>query len=385
MTPTRWERVQDLFHRVAGLSESEQRTFVECECGGDGELASAVLAMLEQDRRDAALLTHDLPEVAGALLNQSDVPQSFGPYRIQRVLGEGGMGVVYLAEREDVGLLVAVKLLRDALLSPARRARFTSESRTLARLDHPLIARIYDAGALADGTPWFAMEYVDGVPITEYCRARNASISERLRIFRSLCEAVQYAHAHAFIHRDLKPSNVLVKSDGTVKLLDFGIAKQLENRDEPADQTLTGLRPMTLAYASPEQIRGEPLGTQSDVYSLGVMLYELLGGQLPFDVSKMTQSEAERVVLEQDAKPPSTVAPRNSSVSKRAWADLDVLCLTAMHKDSQRRYRSVEALMRDVDHYLRGEPLDARADTLGYRLGKFARRNWRAISITAAA
>jgi len=385
MTPTRWERIQDLFHRAWQLDESEQRAFVESACAGDDTLVTAVLAMLDEDRRDASLLGSELPQVAEALLNDSLVPQSFGPYRIKKVLGEGGMGVVYLAEREDVGLVVAVKLLRDALLSPARRARFTSESRTLARLDHPLIARIHDAGALADGTPWFAMEYVDGVPITEFCRARNATISGRLRIFRSLCEAVQYAHAHAFIHRDLKPSNVLVKSDGTVKLLDFGIAKQLESRDESADQTLTGLRPMTLAYASPEQIRGEPLGTQSDVYSLGVMLYELLAGRLPLDVSRMTQSEAERVLLQQEPEPPSTLAARNSPISKRAWPDLDVLCLTAMHKDLRRRYRSVEALMRDIDHYLRGEPLDARADSLGYRLGKFTRRNWRAISLAAAA
>ena len=384
MNPTRWDRIQDLFHQAAGLDESEQRAYLESACNGDSDLVSAVLAMLDEDRRDASLLDHELPEVAHSLLNNSTVPKSFGPYQIKKVLGEGGMGVVYLAEREDVGLLVAIKLLRDALLSPARRARFTSESRTLARLDHPLIARIHDAGALADGTPWFAMEYVDGVPITEYCRARNASISGRLQIFRSLCEAVQYAHAHAFIHRDLKPSNVLVKSDGTVKLLDFGIAKQLESPEEPANQTLTGLRPMTVAYASPEQIRGEPLGTQSDVYSLGVMLYELLSGQLPFDVSKMTQGEAERVVLQQGAEAPSAVAQRNSLVSKRSWADLDVLCLTAMHKDPKRRYRSVEALVRDIDHYLLGEPLDARPDTLPYRLGKFARRNWRAISITAA-
>jgi eukaryotic-like serine/threonine-protein kinase len=385
MNPTRWNRIQDLFHQAAGLEESEQRAYLESACGGDSHLVSAVVAMLDEDRRDASLLENELPEVAHSLLSNSNVPQSFGPYRIQKVLGEGGMGVVYLAEREDVGLLVAVKLLRDALLSPARKARFTSESRTLARLDHPLIARIHDAGALADGTPWFAMEYVDGVPITEYCRARNASITERLRVFRSLCEAVQYAHAHAFIHRDLKPSNVLVKSDGSIKLLDFGIAKQLEIREEPANRTLTGLRPMTLAYASPEQIRGEPLGTQSDVYSLGVMLYELLTGRLPFDVSKLTQSEAEHVLLQQEAEAPSVAAQRNAPVSKRTWPDLDVLCLTAMHRDPQRRYRSVEAWMRDIDHYVRGEPLDARPDTLGYRLGKFARRNWRAISVTAAA
>src|SRR2546427_1165150 len=189
------------------------------------------------------------------------------------------MGVVYLAEREDLGSIAAIKILRDAWLSPDRRERFASEQRTLAQLNHPAIARLYDADTLADGTPWFVMEYVEGVTLTEYCRAHQCSIEVRLQLFRLVCEAVQYAHQRAVIHRDLKPSNILVKSDGTVRLLDFGIAKQLESLDLPIDQTMTGLRLMTPAYAAPEQICGDRVGINTDVYSLGVILFELLTGQ----------------------------------------------------------------------------------------------------------
>ena len=252
---------------------------------------------------------------------------------------------------------------------------------------HPLIAQIHDADTLADGTPWFAMEYVEGLRISDYCRERDCSLAERMRLFRSVCEAVQYAHSKAIIHCDLKPSNILVKADGTVKLLDFGIARQLETEGDAVNLTRTGRRPMTLAYAAPEQIRGEPLGTQTDVYALGVALYELLAGRPPFDPSNRSQTEAERMVQEQEPPPPSSVAASASrqQAGKAAWSDLDVLTLTAMHKDIGRRYRSVEALIRDLDHYTKGEPLEARPDSVSYRLGKFVRRNRRALTATAAA
>ena len=308
---------------------------------------------------------------------------------------------VYLAERPDLGNLVAIKVLRDAWLSPARRERFASEQRMLAQLTHPSIARIYDADTLADGTPWFVMEYVEGVPLTEYCAGRagedaRASIELRLQLFRSVCEAVQYAHSHALIHRDLKPSNILVKSDGTVRLLDFGIAKQVESLELGAnDATLTGMRLMTPAYASPEQIRGERVGIQSDVYSLGVILYELLAGQRPFDLSNKTPAEAGTAIVEGEPDRPSTVARKavqtsgaglvQVSLPKSSWAELDVLCLTAMHKDVERRYRSVEALIRDIDHYLKREPLEARPDSLRYRAGKFVTRNRRAVTAAVLA
>lgn len=290
------------------------------------------------------------------------------------------MGVVFLAEREDLGNQVAIKFLRDAWLSSARRARFADERRTLVQLNHPSIARLYDADTLPDGTPWFAMEFVDGLPITTYCRTNQSPLAERLRLFREVCEAVRYAHANAVIVRDLKPSNILVKPDGSVRLLDFGIARHLENLDRPADSTRTALRLMTPAYAAPEQILGAPVGVFTDVYSLGVVLYELLTGRLPLDLSNRTPGEAERRIVEQDPAKPSSVAgsPR-FPISKSGWADLDVLCLTAIQKDPARRYRSVEALIRDVDHYLQHEPLEARPDTVRYRFGKFVRRNQRAI------
>lgn len=397
MDSKRWEQIQVLFHDTADLSQPEQQAFLEKACGGDQGLMADVLALLAEDARGASLLDRGLSHVAHHMLDEAVPPglafKEFGPYRIREVLGEGGMGVVYLAERSDLGSLVAIKVLRDAWLSPARRERFASEQRTLAQLNHPSIARLYDADTLGDGTPWFVMEYVEGVPLTDYCSQHECSVEQRLQLFLSVCEAVQYAHQHAVIHRDLKPSNILVKPDGTVRLLDFGIAKQIETLDAAADQTRTALRLMTPAYAAPEQIRGDRVGIHTDVYSLGVVLYELLSGRLPFDLSNKTPGEAETIIVQQDPDKPSAVARRSSrgpgasapvpSASKTAWADLDVLCLTAMHKDPQRRYRSVEALMRDVDHYLKGEPLEACPDTLSYRLGKFVRRNRRAVSAAA--
>ena len=243
------------------------------------------------------------------------------------------MGVVYLVEREDVGGRAALKLLRDAWISPSRRARFLTEQRTLAQLDHPGIAQLHDAGTLTDGTPWFAMEYVEGVALTEHCRAQGSGLAERLRLFRAVCEAVQHAHRHAVIHRDLKPSNILVKADGAVKLLDFGIAKQLETTGPGTDPTRTGLRLMTPAYAAPEQVTGGRLGVATDVYALGVLLFELLSGRLPFELAGLSPHEAARRVLEQDPPRPSSVPGRPVQAGRAAWADLDVLCLTAMQRD----------------------------------------------------
>jgi serine/threonine protein kinase len=294
MDSARWRRIQDLFHRPADLSEDSQGT---------------------------SLLDHDVTQVAHAVLDERDAPAlpaiRFGPYRILEMLGEGGMGVVYLAEREDLGNKVAIKVLRDAWLSPARRERFTSEQRTLAQLNHPSIARLYDADTLDDGTPWFVMEYVEGVPLYQYCRQHECSIAQCLTLLRAVCQAVQYAHQNAVIHRDLKPSNILVKADGTVCLLDFGIAKQLESLDRPTEQTRTGLRLMTPAYASPEQIRGDWVGIQTDVYSLGAVLYELLTGGLPHDLSMATPPAAERILLEHEPERPSVAARRQTTAPGR--------------------------------------------------------------------
>ena len=395
MDSTRWERIQSLFHEAADLPETGRRAFLEIQCADDPTLIGEVLILLEEDARGAALLDGNVGQIANQILDDPDsaaLPfKEFGPYRIQRALGEGGMGIVYLAEREDLGSQVAIKILRDAWLSPARRDRFAIEQRTLAQLNHPSIARLYDADTSPDGTPFFVMEYVPGVPLTDYCVQHACSIEQRLELFRAVCEAVLYAHQHAVIHRDLKPSNIFVKDDGSVRLLDFGISKHLENLGESVEQTMTGLRLMTPAYAAPEQIRGEQVGIQTDVYSLGVILYQLLAGLLPFDLSNRTPAQAEKVLTEQEAEKPSAVAERMACserdarvapASKADWADLDVLCLTAMHKDFRRRYQSTEALIRDIDHYLKGEPLEARADTMRYRVAKFVTRNRRTVVAT---
>ncbi len=387
MNRARWDRVQALFEAALALSEEERAPFVEQEAGADPELIADVLGMLAADQRPDSLLDRGLSAAAEVTVGRLDEAllgrQLFGPYRLIRILGEGGMGVVYLADRADLGSQAAVKILPDAWLSPARRERFLAEQRTLAQLNDPGIARLYDADTLPDGTPWFAMEYVDGLPLTQWCRAHARSVDERLGIFRTVCAAVRHAHRHAVIHRDLKPSNILVRDDGVVKLLDFGIAKQLEAVDLPADQTRTGLRALTPAYAAPEQLRGGQIGVHSDVYSLGVILYELLAGRLPFDVAGLTPGETVALITGREPVRPS-VAARDTAVragelwsglDSGAWADLDVLCLTAMHPEPERRYRSVDALIRDIDNYLEGRPLDARSDTFGYRIGKFVRRH----------
>jgi eukaryotic-like serine/threonine-protein kinase len=398
MDSARWQKIQSLFHQAADLQQAEQEPFLKTACNGDANLIDEVLALLREDAAGNSLLERDVAHVAQEVLSDSNAVappfERFGPYQIKKTLGAGGMGVVYLAEREDLGSLVAIKILRDAWLSPARRERFAFEQRTLAQLNHPYIARLYDADTSPDGTPFFAMEYVEGIPLTAYCAKHLCTIEERLQLFRKVCEAVVYAHQHAVIHRDLKPSNILVKEDGSVRLLDFGIAKQLEALGESVEQTMTGLRLMTPAYASPEQIRGEQVGIQTDVYSLGVILYELLCGQLPFDLSSRTPAQAEKLITELEPPKPSVLARRAtdqadaayeySSISSSLWSDLDVLCLTAMHKDPRRRYASAEALLRDVDHYLKGEPLDARPDSARYRLRKFITRNRRAVTAAAA-
>jgi serine/threonine-protein kinase len=383
--------MQRLFQEALALpDDGTRRAFLAQTCGDDRELAAEVAAMLDEDRSNDSVLDRGVEQVAGSMLESAPPPPGtrIGRYTVKGLLGEGGMGVVCLAEREDLGSIVAIKVLRDAWLSPARRERFQSEQRLLAQLNHLGIARLYDADTLPDGTPWFAMEYVEGLPLTDYCRQHDCSVERRLQLFRQACEAVRFAHAHAVIHRDIKPSNVLVKHDGSVRLLDFGIAKQLDALDGTSGRTRTVLRLMTPAYAAPEQLLGDKVGVQADVYSLGVVLYELLTGRLPFDLTNLSGVEATSLLVGEAPPRPSECEPRpggSAPPSKAAWEDLDVLCLTAMHRDRSRRYSSVEALIRDVDHYLTSEPLEARPDAWTYRTGKFLRRHWQVASVTAAA
>ena len=299
------------------------------------------------------------------------------------------MGVVYLAERTDIGGQVAIKFLRDAWLSPMRRERFAAEQRSLARLNHPAIARIYDSGSLDDGTPWFVMEYADAHPLTEYWKQQQGSIRDCLRLFRDVCRAVEYAHEHAIIHRDLKPSNILVTNAGEIKLLDFGIAKQMTPETGSENRTVAGLRLMTPSYAAPEQMTDGSIGVYTDVYSLGVIFYELLTQRLPFDSDITGVDVAAFWKARSTFEKPSLAAKRlpfglREAISKGEWADLDVLCLTAMRVESGERYRSVTAMIRDVDAFLNGRPLEAHPERVRYLASKFIRRYRRSLAATAA-
>ena len=399
MHQAQWDRTKSLFLAALELPETERRLYLTRTCEGDEATLRQVLALLDADARGRSPLSLPVGEVAHEVLDGS-VPllRQIGRYRVESVLGKGGMGVVYLGVRDDLNAKVAIKVLRDAALSPTRREWFQREERLLAQLNHPSIARLFDADVLADGTPYFVMEYVAGDPLTTYCDRQRCSLGERLRLLRDVCVAVQHAHRHAMIHRDLKPSNILVArpAEGgaaSVKLLDFGIARQLDDLS-PSSRLVTASRLMTPAYAAPEQLRGEQVGVYTDVYALGVILYELLTGALPYDADGRSRGEVEALMLEQPPEKPSLRAERRARASADAarfpspgaamWSELDVLCLTAMHHDPQRRYQTVEALVRDLDHLLKGEPLEARPDALGYRLNKFVRRNRRAVLATAA-
>ncbi len=388
-----WARLQAAFDAIIDAPEHQRDALVQDASHGDADFERELRELLAADAVKLPLLDRSNAEWASALLADAPRPADerpeFGPYRLLRLLGEGGMGVVYLGERVDVQRMVAVKLLRDAWLSPARRARFTTEQRALAQLDHPNIARLFDAGTLANGTPWFVMEYVEGLPLHRYCEANQCTVTQRLQLFRAVCSAVQHAHDQAIIHRDLKPSNILVTTDGTVKLLDFGIAKQLGQEHRDSERTHTGLRMMTPAYAAPEQVRGERVGVFTDVYALGVVMYELLAERLPLDLSSRTPGQADAMILDIEPEPVSRAARAQGAGSAAAlrrseWNDLDVLCKMAMHKDPARRYRSVDALLRDVDHFRAGEPLDAHPDALSYRVSRFVRRRWREAALVAA-
>lgn len=387
MDAARWRRIQEIFHRAVETTGPERAAFLTEACDGDEALRSSVEALIRDDESGHPLLNAGIAPLAhGALDSDAGaarlIDTTIGPYRLVSVLGEGGMGVVYRAERADIAAVAAIKVLRHGWMSPARRDRFTSEQRILAQLDHPAIAKLYDADVLPDGTPWFAMEFIEGQPLTEFCEAHVPTVRGRLELFRIVCEAVQHAHGHLIVHRDLKPSNILVKPGGRLKLLDFGISKQLD-ADGPLEQTATALRLMTPAYAAPEQIRGRPTGVYTDVYALGVVLYELLTRRRPFDLSQRTVHEAEAIIMETAPVRPSLVAGRLQA-SRAAWADLNVICLTAMRKEPERRYATVDALLRDIDRFLAGQPLDARPDSFAYRTTKFARRHWRGV-VTAAA
>ncbi|HZF68140.1 MAG TPA: serine/threonine-protein kinase, partial [Gemmatirosa sp.] len=395
MTPERYRQVQVVFAEAAAHATADRAAALEAACGGDAELRAEVESLLAADADAAPLLGATLSELAAVLTGApADAAPGFegrtiGPYRVVREIGRGGMGTVYLAERADVRMRVALKLVRDPLAAPERVGRFLLERRVLARLDHPHIARLLDAGVTEAGTPWFAMELVDGEPIDRACDTRRLTLPERLALFEKVCEAVQYAHERLVVHRDLKPSNILVAANGDVKLLDFGIAKLLDDADGDDDggtRTQTGVRLLTPSYAAPEQLRGEPVTTATDVYALGVVLYELLAGRRPHE-----RRGARGACAPAPTRPSAVVshgaATRGTTTSRFARqlrGDLDTVVLKALADEPARRYASAQQLLDDLRNYRAGRPVAARPDTRSYRARRFVSRNRGAVGALTA-
>lgn len=374
---TTWKRTKEVLAEALELPPNQREAFVASACGGDPKLIAEVHSLLSaHDRAEAK------DAFSGAFLEtESEAPDPrlgthLGPYRLEARLGHGGMGAVYRAVRDDGQFEqhVAIKIVRmDSSREDLKR--FRAERRILAGLEHPNIAHMIGGDVTDDGLPYLVMELVEGEHLNVYCDRLNLSTSKRLELFRTVCAAVQKAHQNLVVHRDLKPSNILVTSDGTVKLLDFGIAKLTESDDSSQTRlTRTGFRAMTPEYASPEQIRGDTISTSSDVYTLGVLLYELLTGERPYQLGGLSASQIERVVC-QDAP------PRPSSGAKHLSGDLDTIILTAMHKDPARRYSSVETFSEDIRRFLEGLPVVARGDSAAYRLSKFMARNRLGVAI----
>ncbi|QIL19527.1 serine/threonine-protein kinase [Thermomonas sp. HDW16] len=383
MDAERWQRLSPLLDALLELPEQQRNEHLAALRREDAALADELEKLLALEEGDDDFLAEPVVEVP----NGARPGARIGPYRLDRLIGEGGMGQVWLAARAD-GLYerkVALKLLRAGLADPKLRQRFDREREILARFAHPYIARLLDAGIDRDGQPYLALEYVDGEPITSYCQSRQLDIAARLDLFRQICEAVSHAHANLIVHRDLKPSNILVTPAGHVRLLDFGIAKLLDVELLPVEATRTGVRTFTLHYAAPEQIRGEPVTTMTDVYSLGVVLYELLTGSKPYRLKRQTDAEWEEAILAGEPLRPSQAAVRAEDEATRPYSparlarelagDLDNITLKALGKRPEQRYVSAEALSQDLLSYLRGRPVLARGESLGYRTRKYLHRH----------
>ena len=396
MDAERWQRLSPLLDALLELDAETRARSLASLRDEDPQLADDLAGLLALEEEGDDFLSEPLI----APLPGARPDAIIGPYKLDRLLGEGGMGQVWLASRAD-GLYqrrVALKLLRPGLADPNLRLRFTRERQILARLGHPHIARLLDAGISADNQPYLALDYVDGEPITEWCRTRALDVAACVRLFMQVCEAVSHAHANLIVHRDLKPSNILVTPLDEVRLLDFGIAKLLDTAEQAPDNTGTGLRAFTLHYAAPEQIRGEPVTTMTDVYSLGVVLYEVLSGAKPYRLKRQTDAEWEEAILGADPLKPSSTLLRGSdddrpgdpaALRKRARqisGDLDNIVLKALAKRAEQRYPSVEALALDLQRYLDGKPVHARAQSLAYRLRKYgSRHRWALVSAALVA
>ena len=391
MNSERWQKVKSVLEEVLEIAPASRSAFLEKSCNGDKDLRVEVESLLDFETGDADLLEESAFSIALETGAEKFIGKQIGKYKIISELGAGGMGVVFLAERADGEFLqkVALKLIKRGIGSDSILRRFVNERQILASLQHPNIAHLIDGGTTDDNLPYFVMEYVEGETILEFARRKNLSVEQRLDLFREVCAAVQFAHQNLVIHRDLKPSNILVNAGGAPKLLDFGIAKLLKT--EITDQTATQHFAFTPEYASPEQVRGEKLTTATDIYSLGVIIYELLTDARPFSFENKNFGQIVQTVTTSEPVRPSSVLSPKSKIqnpkseklnrkspilnAKSLKGDLDNIILKSLKGDAERRYSSVEQFSEDIRRHLKGLPITARQDTLFYRAEKFTRRN----------
>jgi serine/threonine-protein kinase len=411
LSPARRAEIEEVFEHALDLDATRRGAWLSHRCGNDAELRSEVESLLGAHETPIGILERRLTRAAAPIDSEPLRDRRIGPYRVVRELGRGGMGVVYLAERVDGEFRreVAIKLLRNSPDAEELHRRFLAERQILASLSHPHVAQLLDGGTTDGELPYLVMEYVDGLPITTYCDRHGLDVTARLRLFIDVCRAVNSAHQNLVIHRDIKPGNILVTAAGQAKLLDFGIAKLLNAAmgGMAMPHTRTAFRVMTPDYASPEQVRGEPLTTGSDVYALGVVLYELLAGRRPYQIRTGAQSELHELVCEREPERPSTWAKRPPEVDdpeapttdavasargtspdrlqRELSGDLDAIVMMALRKEPRRRYGSAELLAEDIERYLRGLPVLARHPSRAYYLGKFLRRHRTAASLGAIA
>jgi eukaryotic-like serine/threonine-protein kinase len=384
-----WEQISSIVDRALDLDPDEQIAFVDDVCGNDEALKANVIHFLDSVEPSDGLWDK-MVESGSILVNEittSDVDidgswlfsplKQAGPYRVLELIARGGMGNVYLAERSDGQFerKVAIKILRHELSSKNHVNRFLAERNILSGLEHPNIARLYDGGITDDNRPYLVMEYVDGLPITTYCKENGCALKEILDLFKQVCKAVEYAHRNLIVHRDLKPDNILVKPDGTVKILDFGIAKILDDELSPENLVLTkeNLHMLSIQYAAPEQVTLERITTATDVYALGLLLYEMITGRPPFDLKGKKLEEAEQVIrFEKPENPSKIISDRN--ITKKVKGDIDAIVLTALQKKPDLRYRRVDQLLDDVNCYMDDLPISVRSNGWRYRIIKFTRR-----------
>jgi tetratricopeptide (TPR) repeat protein/predicted Ser/Thr protein kinase len=388
MTPERWGEIKGVLASVLETDATERTATLDRLCHDDAELRREVEALLSLETKAGAVL-NSVAAPGAALRMETPAPTNIGPYRVLREIGRGGMGVVYLGERADgqYRKQVAIKLITSGRHDEGVERRFRRERQILAQLEHPGIARLLDGGSTEEGQPYFIMEYIEGQGLLEYCDAHKLGVTERVRLFLHVCDAVAYAHQQLIVHRDLKPGNILVTAQGTPKLLDFGLGQVLEAGEGAEEITVAGFPIMTPAYASPEQARGEPYTVSSDVYSLGVILYELMAGRRPYKVPTGSYLDLARVISEQAPAPlgqaagsgTAEMAELRSSTPERLRrllsGDLERIAAKTLAKDARQRYGDVPELADDLRRHLDGRPVKARPATLRYRAGKFLRRH----------